>query len=187
MPSPFLYFPGDRFSPAELTAACLDGHLVGLGEGYVPADLVETVVLRAASLAAILGDTLAATHESAAWVLGVLDDPPARHTVQRAVDRRIHHVLDRRLVYRDSLIEPDDLLLSAGVLVSTPARTLADLARSGDAASNELAISWTQRDHRVASEALDWLARHRGVPRKVAARRILTRARKPEAQEDVTR
>ena len=42
MASPFLYFADDRLSRAELSAACLDGDLVELGEAYIPADAVET-------------------------------------------------------------------------------------------------------------------------------------------------
>ena len=47
MASPFLYQIDDRLSLAELTAARLDGHLVELGEAYIPADAVETLGLRA--------------------------------------------------------------------------------------------------------------------------------------------
>ena len=76
MPSPFLYFADDRLSLAELSAACLDGDLVELGEAYIPADAVETRGLRAGSLAGVLGDSLAATHLTAAWIHGALPDPP---------------------------------------------------------------------------------------------------------------
>jgi len=130
--SPFLYFPGDRLSRAELTAACLDGDLVALGDAYIPADAVETTALRAGSLRETLGDTLAATHLSAAWVHGGLPWPPARHTVQRAVPRRLHVVPDRRVVYRDPQVPTHDLELVGGVRVTTASRTLADLARVGD-------------------------------------------------------
>ena len=61
--------------------------------------------LRAGSLRGILGDTLAATHLTAAWIHGALHEPPARHTVQRAVPRRLHHVIGRRLVYRDLAVD----------------------------------------------------------------------------------
>src|SRR3546814_4417455 len=54
MASPFLYFAGSRLSQAELSAACLDGDLVPLGDGFVPADLIETTALRAASLRPVL-------------------------------------------------------------------------------------------------------------------------------------
>ncbi|MDW4572534.1 type IV toxin-antitoxin system AbiEi family antitoxin [Microbacterium sp. M3] len=134
MASPFLYFAGDRLSRAELTAACLDGDLVELGDAYMPADAVETAALRAGSLARILGDTLAATHLTAAWIHGALPAPPVRHTVQRAVARRLHMVVDRHLVYRDVAVDADDLQLRGGVRVTTPARTLADLARVDDSA-----------------------------------------------------
>ncbi|WP_203579448.1 hypothetical protein [Microbacterium hibisci] len=133
MASPFLYFAGDRLSRAELTAACLDGDLVALDDAYMPADAIETPALRAGSLAPIVGETLAATHLSAAWVHGALPAPPARHTVQRAVPRRLSVVPDRRLVYRDLEVGQADLQRVGGVLVTTPARTLADLARVGDA------------------------------------------------------
>lgn len=130
--SPFLYFADERLSSAELTAACLDGHLVSLGDAYMPADAVETPALRAGSLARTLGDTLAATHLSAAWIHGGLPVPPARHTVQRAVARRLHVVPHRQLVYRDLAVAGEDLQLLGGVLVTSPERTLADLARVGD-------------------------------------------------------
>lgn len=182
MGSRFLYFADDRLSRAELSAACLDGHLVGLGDGYVPADLPETEALRGASLGALLADTLAATHESAAWVLGVIPDPPARHSVQRAVERRIHHVLDRRLVYRDPRIDPADLMLVGGTLVSTPARTLADLARTPSPDGRMLASSWARDDALLAARALEWFEAHRSVPHKREARRLLQ-----AAQEEVTR
>ncbi|MFB7891058.1 type IV toxin-antitoxin system AbiEi family antitoxin [Microbacterium sp. NPDC056044] len=132
MGSPFLYFADERLSHAELTAACLDGDLVALGDAYIPADAVETAALRAGSLAETLGDTLAATHLSAAWVHGALDLPPSRHAVQRAVPRRLHVLPDRRLVYRDVQVPPSDLQLVGGVLVTSPERTLTDLARVGD-------------------------------------------------------
>src|ERR671913_62107 len=118
MHSTYLYFPQQRLSAAELSAARLDGHLVELGEGYIPADAVETTHLRAASLAVLLGSPLAATHLSAAWVYGAIDTAPSRHTVQRAVPRRIHHVIDRRILYRDGSIGDDDLAAIGGVLVT---------------------------------------------------------------------
>jgi hypothetical protein len=182
MPSPFVFFAGVRLSQAELSSACLDGHLVELGEGFIPADLVESVSVRAASLAAVLGDTLAATHESAAWVLGRMDEPPPRHTVQRAVDRRLHHVVSRRLVYRDVLIPSDDLLDIGGVRVSTIARTLSDLARSAEPSSQELAVTWSRNAPVEAEAAMEWLASHRSVPGKRDARMLLSRR-----QDDVTR
>lgn len=166
MASPFLYFVDDRLSVAELSAARLDGDLVELGDAYIPADAVETRGLRAGSMRDILGVTLAATHLSAAWIHGGLDEPPARHTVQRAVSRRLHQVLSRRIVYRDPNVDIDDLLLIGGVWVTTPARTLADLARVNDDAHTIAARQLAERFPGLCAEAIAWLKGHGIVPHK---------------------
>ncbi|MFE5409732.1 hypothetical protein [Microbacterium sp. NPDC056569] len=185
MGSPFLYFADERLSRAELTAACLDGDLVALGDAYIPADAVETPALRAGSLAEILGDTLAATHLSAAWVHGGLPLPPSRHTVQRAVSRRLHVVPDRRVVYRDLQVAADDLQLVGGVLVTTPERTLADLARAGDDEHTEAARLLAEADTDAAVRAIARLEAG-ALPHKRSALACL-RAIVADLQEDVTR
>jgi hypothetical protein len=189
----YLYFAHEGLSPAELSAARLDGHLVELGEGYMPADAVETPGLRAASLALLLGDRLAATHVSAAWVHGALDRPPARHTVQRAVSHRIHHVLDHRLAYRDASVEARDLVRIGGVLVTRWARTLADLVRlqvGGDCSPEvrDAARSLARRPG-AAREAIVCLAMQNAVVGKPDALALLRRWERDEGagQEDVTR
>ncbi|MFT4231136.1 MAG: type IV toxin-antitoxin system AbiEi family antitoxin [Microbacterium sp.] len=156
----FVYFAHDRFSPAELSAARLDGHLVELGEGFVPADAVETPALRAASLAPLVDDRLAATHLSAAWVHGAVDEPPAQHAVQRAVGHRIRPVVDHRVVYRDVQLDARDVVRIGGVLVTTPVRTLADLARQ----------SASGPDGAQVAEAISRLAAHAGAAREGIAR-----------------
>lgn len=133
--SRFLYFAGDRLSIAELSAASLDGHLVGLGEGFMPADAVETPAMRAASLRSLLGDTKAASLLSAAWIWGAQDHPPVRHSAHRAVPHRLKHVLDRRFVLHDSYLAAERRVLLGGVWVSTPTHTLLALARATVAAT----------------------------------------------------
>ncbi len=196
MPSPFLYFADERLSPAELSAARLDGHLVELGEAYIPADAVETRELRAGSLRELLGDTLAATHLSAAWVHGALPEPPARHTVQRAVERRLHQVIGRRLLYRDLRVDPHDVMLIGGVQVTDPIRTLVDLSRIGDVDHTRAARLMADADPQLPREAIGWLTSHGALPNKRAALVFLAelaadaerRARVGGvAQEDVTR
>lgn len=186
MPSPFLYFAGDRLSPAELSAACLDGHLVELGDGYIPADAVETRALRAASLTEILGTALAATHMSAAWVHGALADPPARHTVQRAVPRRLHHVLGRRIVYRDLCVDSADLQLIGGVRVTSPVRTLADLARIPDDLHAEAARRLADLAPGLALESAAWIKARGVLPHKRSALAFLA-GLSARYQEDVAR
>ncbi|GAA5027343.1 type IV toxin-antitoxin system AbiEi family antitoxin [Microbacterium fluvii] len=182
MPSPFLFFAGARLSEAELTAACLDGHVVELGEAYLPADAVETPALRARSLEALLGDTLAATHLSAAWIHGALPEPPGRHTVQRAVDRRLHHVVGRRFVYRDLRVDERDLMVVGGVRVTTPERTLADLARMPDDEHRAAAELLAATAPALIERTLAWLDERGPLPHRGAAMRLLK-----AIQEDVTR
>lgn len=187
MHSRFLYFAGDRLSAAELSAARLDGHLVELGEGYIPADAIETAGLRAASLRTILGDTLAATHVSAAWVFGALHDPPIRHTVQRAVARRLHHVIGRRFLYRDLCIEADDLLMLGGVRVTTPLRTLTDLARVDDDLHMRAARSMVATDPALAGSAIAALSARGPLPYKRMALERLREWTLSAGQDEVTR
>ena len=158
MSSPFLYFAGGRLSAAELTSARLDGDVVEVGEGFMPADAVETFDLRAGSLAPLLGDTLAATHLSAAWVHGVLDEPPTRHAVQRITARRLSPAIDLRVRYRDMRLPDRDVMVLCGAAVTTPTRTLADLVRSRDAADREAAERMAATRPELIGAALAWLA-----------------------------
>lgn len=182
MVSPFLYFAGRLLSPAELSAACLDGDLVPLGEGFVPADLVETTAVRGASLGPMLGASLAASHLSAAWVLGGIDDPPARHSAQRAVDRRLHHIIDRRLIYHDRAVPAEDLVRVGGVRVTTLARTAADLARAPGEDHTAALRTWAGRDRAVTAAGLAWFAERARIPHRRRAEALLR-----AIQEEVTR
>lgn len=188
MPSPFLYFVDERLSAAELSAARLDGHLVELGDAYIPADAVETPALRAGSLRGILGDTLAATHVTAAWIHGAIHEPPTLHTVQRAVTRRLHAVLALRLVYRDLTVALDDLVLLGGVWVTSPTRTLADLVRVDDDEHVRAAHVLAREQPGTCADAIAWLEAHRGLPHKHAGIATL-RSWMPagDPYEDVTR
>ncbi|GAB2701010.1 type IV toxin-antitoxin system AbiEi family antitoxin [Microbacterium marinum] len=126
---PFLYFAGDRLSTAELCAARLDGHLVEVGEAFMPADAVETAAMRAGSLREMTRSHHALTHASAAWVHGAIPDPPLVHSLQRATARRTAFPLDVRVDFRDPALPREDVELHGGVAVTTPVRTLVDLVR----------------------------------------------------------
>ncbi|MFD4957562.1 hypothetical protein [Microbacterium sp. NPDC058389] len=185
MASPFLYFADDRLSRAELTAACLDGHLVELGDAYIPADAVETTALRAGALSRLLGETLAATHLTAAWIHGGLPQPPARHTVQRGVPRRLHVMPDRHVVYRDVAVPAADLELIGGVRVATTVRTLIDLARTTDAAHARAAGLLASAHPRAVGPAIRRLEQGT-LPHKNAALVVL-RAVEAELSQSVRR
>lgn len=126
---PLIYLPGERLDLAELSAARLDGDLVEVGDGYMPADAVESPAMRAASLRAICGTRLVACLWSAAWVYGALGDPPTRHAVMRGASHRVGNLIGRRAVLHDVGAPDADVVEIAGVLVTSPLRTLVDVAR----------------------------------------------------------
>lgn len=140
----------------------------------MPADAVETAELRAGSLAPLLAPHLAVTHLSAAWVWGGLPEPPVRHTLQRAVPRRINFLIDRRVHYRDTTIVERDLVLLSGCRVATPGRTLADLARSKDPTYQAAAASLAAALPTAIELALAWFETAGTVPNSRTARAYLT-------------
>lgn len=126
----FFYLPGERLTGPELAAARLDGHVVDLGEGYIPADLVESAGTRARTIASLVPPHTAASGPTAAWVHGAGDRPPSRHHVRRAVSRRIRPALSPRVTFHDTALRPDDVESLGGVLVMTRTCTMVDLALS---------------------------------------------------------
>ncbi|MFB7842506.1 type IV toxin-antitoxin system AbiEi family antitoxin [Microbacterium sp. NPDC056052] len=131
MRNAFLHVPGDRLSLAELTAARLDGDVVGLGEAFAPADLVETAVLRASSLTSLIAGMRDAAFAgmSAAWIHGAGDAAPEPHELQSASGRRLRAPATRRIIVHDPILDPADMQRLGGVAVTTPERTLIDLLR----------------------------------------------------------
>lgn len=189
MGSPFLYFLDQGFSVAELSGARLDGDLVEIGDAYMPTDAVETRELRAASLRPRLPPALAATRCTAAWVHGAIADPPVRVAVQRRSARRLAHVVDVRLSYRDRRLPPEAAIPVAGIWVTTPAHTLAELARTPSPGPRTRAaiegLAALAAD--AAPAALAILERSGAVPFKRAGVAVLRALVDARSQEEVTR
>ncbi|GGH35622.1 hypothetical protein [Microbacterium album] len=165
-------FGHEPLSPAELSAACLDGELVALGEGYAPSDALSTPWVRAASLRPLLRDGLVGIGLTAAWVHGGVGEPPAVHRVQRLAGRHLSRPVQSRVRYRDTPLAVSDAALLAGVRIATLVRTLVDLARESDepasaSAARRLASPVTLRD------AHAWLDAHPRMPGSRAARCFL--------------
>ncbi len=183
---PFLYFADDALSHAELTAARLDGDVVELGEGFIPADAVETRELRAASLRCLIPSAVALTRASAAWVHGAIPTPPARHTVQRMAHARIH-LPGPRLAYRDRPLPHSDVVTISALSVTTAVRTLADVARDvcrGDVGARPLLQALMAWRPALAVDSARWLDRAGPLPFKRPAAALL---RSPGDYEVVTR
>jgi hypothetical protein len=124
----FLYLPGVALTVSELTAARLDGDLFEIGEGFIPADLVEARGTRAASIAGLIPVDTAASGPTAAWIHGAGDSPPAIHHVRRAVERRIRSTRVARIILHDTSVPQNELEVLGGVVVMTRVRTMVDLA-----------------------------------------------------------
>lgn len=189
-------FPGGRFSVAELQASCLDGELVPLGVGYLPADAPTPPAVRAAALAPLLTASCAYVGMAAAWIYGAACRLPEPLDVQRAVPWRTTRTLDRRVRFHDQELAPADVELLGATAVSTPARTLADLARDAvrpdplhaDAGRAALVLA---RDAATRATAIAWFAAHPRRTHAVAAVALLRSLDEvtpaERAQEDVTR
>jgi len=185
----FLYLPGRRLTLPELSAARLDGHVVEVGEGYIPADLIDGPEVRAASLASIIPTLAAACGPTAAWIHGAGDQPPMRHHVRRAVERRVRLPADRRVVVHDVWVPASDLVTIGGIAVTSAVRTMIELA-TGSSRDPEMGnwarlLSAVLRPQTVEMA----LARVRGSTRMPGSRQAeaLLRTLRQERQDDVTR
>ncbi|MEV7608981.1 type IV toxin-antitoxin system AbiEi family antitoxin [Microbacterium sp. NPDC089320] len=179
----FLYLPGGRLSLPELSAARIDGHLVDLGEGYIPADLIESASARAAAIAPLVPVDTAASGPTAAWIHGAGDAPPARHHVRRAVSHRIRPTLPARVILHDTALSQADLVVIGGVPVMTPERTMIDLALGlhRDGSLRRWMVLLADAEPRLIAAALLEIERMVRVPGKRAGcgalERILVRTR----------
>lgn len=123
---------------AELSAARLDGELFALDECFSVCDLPVGRVERAHAVAAVIPRRGIADRLSAAWVHGAREDPPAVHSVAVDARDRSYVPFSQRYTFREVVLGPEDVQLIGGHPVTTPLRTLADLARTAEA--------WSPRD-----------------------------------------
>lgn len=152
---PPLLLPDDRLSAAELRAAVLDGEVITVGEGFLPIDAPLTAFARAVSLAPLLIDArVIVADRSAAWVWG-WGRPTAAVSTCVSIAARIPSPDRRRLRTREVVIADDETRALGGVVVTSPARTVLDLARhDSDAGVIEL-IADGIRQHGIASSELE--------------------------------
>lgn len=163
---------GRLLTSAELMSARLDGELVSIGAAFQFIDLPDSTLARAASLAPSLHDSRAIISErTAAWVWGWV---PECRTVSTCVSiaARIPSTARRLQATREVVISVDDVALLGGVRVTTPLRTVVDLARlDADDAVVDI-ISTALSAHDVSEAALHAaLERSRSVAHIARARR----------------
>lgn len=124
------YRPGDRLSLPELSAARLDGDVVEVGEGYMPADTIEGAAARALSLTSLVPPGTAVSGVSAAWVHGAGDSPPRVHHVSRISASRQRIGPSTRVMHHERRLAGADIESIAGLWVQTPEATAVSLLLS---------------------------------------------------------
>jgi hypothetical protein len=134
------YLSGGRLSESELRSAVLDGELSAWGQVFLPLDVPLTARLRASMLGAQWRDhRVMVSDRSAAWVWGWAAQP-SRVTTCVSITARIPSPDRRRLHAREVVIASDEVSNLDGVFVTSPGRTLLDLARHSPAADADADI-----------------------------------------------
>lgn len=172
-----LYVPGRRLSLSELSAARLDGDVVEIGDAYIPADLSETPDVRASSVAELVRPGTAAAGPTAAWIHGAGATPPAVHHIRRSVPRRVRPQLSGRLIFHDGALPRNEIAHIGGIDVSTPLRTMLDLATGvhRDARLLEWIEHLALADPALIPESLEAMTQWNRVPGSRIGRSVLER------------
>lgn len=182
------YRPGALLSQPELSAARLDGLVFEVDDAYMPADLPEDAAARAEAVSPLVAPGYAASGPTAAWIHGIGDRSPHRHHIQRISPQRQRVGPMRQVVVHESRLSPDDVHTINTMPVTTPLRTMTDLAissaRDAECAAwlRACATSWVD----LVRPALEHIAARPRMPGKrgaMAALELLLEA----DQEVVTR
>ena len=119
----------DDLPLAELCGARLDGEVYALGDSWCPVDEADGPVVRALAAGLLVPGRAIAERMTAAWVYGLAPEPH-RHHFCVDIGARTHVPPSPRLQLREVRCRPDETLVIAGLRVTTPLRTVIDLARS---------------------------------------------------------
>lgn len=123
------------FSPAELSAACLDGDLFALDGGYACVAEPETRELRALALSGIVPRGAIAELQTALWVYGCIPRAPSPHRLCVNAREAIRAAPRAHVQFREVCLFDDEVQQISGISVTTPLRTLLDVARMGETCS----------------------------------------------------
>lgn len=162
---------------AELSAARLDGELFPVAGAFAPIDEVDGPRLRARALGTGIHDRLIAEQFSAAWIWGALASPPARHQFCAAIGARVSRTIVPWCTVREVVIDEAAVVTIDGIAVTTPLRTVVDLARfSPTFGSTERAVvsSLLVFGGLTVHDALRDMDARRNLPGKREAARRLT-------------
>ncbi|MDO7882043.1 type IV toxin-antitoxin system AbiEi family antitoxin [Salinibacterium soli] len=119
----------DDLPLAELSALRCDGVLVRVGSCYTPVDQPDGTGIRAIAAAHGMHERMIAERMTAAWIWGARDEAPTPHQFCTDLGARVSHQVRPWLELREVVLSPMDIAMVGDLAVTTPARTLADLAR----------------------------------------------------------
>jgi hypothetical protein len=137
-----LVLTDDDLPETELRAAALDGQLYAVGDSWRSIADIDDHVGRAIAVGFALGAGVVAAERTAAWVWGARGPAPLPYSGLVVSPARVKHQ-GRGSVIRQVVIDDDEIVTVHGVAVTTPARTVVDLARRDD---------WTPQDETAAGD-----------------------------------
>jgi hypothetical protein len=165
-------------NPIELQAARIDGEVYDLAGAFCLIGELESPRHRARAVLGARSPRLIAELRTAAWIWGAVDEPE-RLEFAVAPDARVRTAPAHDLVVREVVYEPADVIMLDGCRVTTPLRTIIDLARFAEpfdppTVARLAAIAGLNRDDCLIS-----LAGRHGIPAKRRARDNLSVALTP--------
>lgn len=182
---------------AELMAARLDGELVALDGAWTPVDEIEQPRHRALSLALRLPEGLIIEQRSAAWVWGAIRSAPAVHQLCVAANTTRVRAGDGWPTVREVVIDGHEIWTIGLARVTSPLRTIVDLARFADGFGPELqdaVLELLKIGDVTIADCLTTMEGRRNLPSKRRAVRRLTgllaqgrTATAPGGYEELTR
>jgi hypothetical protein len=165
-------------SPVELQAARLDGEVYDLAGAYCLIGELEAPRHRARALLGARSPRLIAELGTAAWIWGAAAHPdPLAFAVTPDARARLgpaHRIAVREIVY-----EPGDVTSLDGCQVTTPLRTILDLARSEQPFDPLVAVRLAKTGGLRLDDCLAALESRHGIPLKQRARDRLQAAFRP--------
>jgi hypothetical protein len=155
-------------SPAELQAARLDGEVYDLAGAYCLVGEVEAPRHRARAVLGARSPRLIAELGTAAWIWGAAAHP-ARLEFSVTPDARARFAPGVHIAVREIVYDDDDLVTLDGHRVTTPLRTILDLARLGDEFDPEPVRRLADVGRLSLDDCLSSLAARSGIPAKKRA------------------
>lgn len=162
-------------SPAELQAARLDGEVYELAGAYCLVGEVEAPRHRARAVLAARSPRLIAELGTAAWIWGAAAQP-VRLEFSVTPEARARFAPGVHIAVREIVYDDGDLATLDGHRVTTPLRTIIDLARLSEAFEPETVRRLAQIGRLVLDDCVTSLGRRSGIPAKKRALDNLMRA-----------